>query len=72
MQSRELARIKYEWVDLDDGLLSGQKCKNSIRVPFIRGSEPQKIPFERKKCRVKEKKQTISIIEQIREIFKDF
>ena len=71
-RSRELARIKYEWVDLDDGLLSGQKCKNSIKVPFIRGSAPQKLPFERKKCRVKEKKQTKNIIEQIREVFKDF
>ena len=68
---RELARINNEWVDLKDGLLSGQDCKNSINVPFIKGSEPTIIPDARKKCRVKEKVPQNSIMDKVRKILED-
>ena len=45
----KLQRIKYVWTDIDDGLLSGKSCKNSLLVPFIRGTEPIKVPNDRKK-----------------------
>ena len=68
---RELARINNEWVDLKDGLLSGQDCKNSISVPFIKGSEPLVTPDARKKCRVKEKIPENSIMDKVRKILED-
>ena len=46
----KLQRIQYVWTDIDDGLLSGKSCKNSLLVPFIRGTEPIKVPNVRKKC----------------------
>ena len=44
-------RINYQWVDKDDGKLSGKRCKNSIIVPFINGTEPKDTPNIRKGCR---------------------
>ena len=44
-------RINYQWVDKDDGKLSGKRCKNSIIVPFINGTEPKDTPNIRKSCR---------------------
>ena len=46
-------RINYQWVDKEDGNLSGKRCKNSILVPYINGTEPQDIPNLRKNCRTK-------------------
>ena len=68
---RELARINNEWVDLKDGLLSGQDCKNSISIPIIKGSEPLVTPDARKKCRVKEKIPENSIMDKVRKILED-
>ena len=52
---RTPSRIEYEWVDINDGLLSGKECRNSFLAPFIRGTQPKVIPEERKKCRVSRK-----------------
>jgi len=68
---RELARINNEWVDLKDGLLSGPDCKNSINLPFIKGSEPTFTPNERRKCRVKEKDPESSIMGKVKKILQD-
>ncbi len=46
-------RINYQWVDKTDGKLSGRRCKNSILVPYINGTEPKDIPNNRKNCRTK-------------------
>ena len=40
----KLPRVKYIWTDKKDGLVSGEKCKNSLLVPFIIGTEPNTIP----------------------------
>ena len=46
----ELLRIKYSWTDLNDGLLSGKRCKDAIFVPFIKGTEPTVLPDKRSRC----------------------
>ena len=46
----ELLRIKYSWTDLNDGLLSGKRCKDAILVPFIKGTEPPVSPDKRSRC----------------------
>lgn len=32
--------VEYYWIDSKDGLLSAEKCKRAILVPFITGSQP--------------------------------
>ncbi|SVA47814.1 uncharacterized protein METZ01_LOCUS100668, partial [marine metagenome] len=64
-----IPRINYEWVDLKDGLLSGEKCNNSIKIPYIRGTEPKTIPNSRRKCRKSEDTYTSDILEKLREVF---
>ena len=32
--------VEYYWVDAEAGLLSAEKCKDAILVPFIAGSQP--------------------------------
>jgi penicillin-binding protein 1B len=44
-----LPRIHYVWTDINDGTLSGPKCKGSILTPFIKGTEPKPVP-SRKNC----------------------
>ena len=64
-----LPRVKYIWTDLKDGLLSGEACKNSIKVPFIKGTEPTKIPDVRRKCASKKQQSTETILDRLREVF---
>jgi len=64
---RKPSRIKYEWVDAKDGLLSGQRCKGSIFIPFIEGTEPEIIPQNRKKCRINKESYTSKVINKIKE-----
>ena len=49
---RKPSRIEYEWVDINDGLLSGKDCQGSFLAPFIKGTKPIITPNERKRCRV--------------------
>ena len=34
--------VNYEWVDESADLLAGPNCSESIRLPFIQGSEPKR------------------------------
>ena len=62
-------RIVYLWTDMNDGLLSGKKCKNSLLVPFIEGTEPKLIPNVRKKCAEKIKSREDTVMDKLKEIF---
>ena len=64
---RKPSRIRYEWVDIKDGLLSGEKCKGSILIPFVEGTEPEMIPQNRKKCRISEESYTTKVLNKIKE-----
>ncbi len=64
---RKPSRIRYEWVDAKDGLLSGERCKGSILIPFVEGTEPEMIPQNRKKCRISEESYTTKVIDKIKE-----
>jgi len=64
---RKPSRIRYEWVDVKDGLLSGERCKGSILIPFVEGTEPEMIPQNRKKCRISEESYTSKVINKIKE-----
>ena len=66
-----IPRINYEWVDLKDGLLSGEKCNNAIKVPYIRGTEPKTTPNSRRKCRKSEDSHTLDILEKLRGVFSE-
>ena len=64
---RKPSRIRYEWVDTKDGLLSGESCKGSILIPFVEGTEPEMIPQNRKKCRISEESYTTKVLNKIKE-----
>ena len=64
---RKPSRIRYEWVDEKDGLLSGERCKGSILIPFVEGTEPEMIPQNRKKCRISEESYTTKVLNKIKE-----
>ena len=64
---RKPSRIRYEWVDAKDGLLSGESCKGSILIPFVEGTEPEMIPQNRKKCRISEESYTTKVLNKIKE-----
>ena len=64
---RKPSRIRYEWVDAKDGLLSGERCKGSILIPFVEGTEPEMIPQNRKKCRISEESYTSKVLNKIKE-----
>ena len=64
---RKPSRIRYEWVDTKDGLLSGERCKGSILIPFVEGTEPEIIPQNRKKCRISEESYTAKVLNKIKE-----
>ena len=64
---RKPSRIRYEWVDAKDGLLSGERCKGSILIPFVEGTEPEIIPQNRKKCRISEESYSSKVINKIKE-----
>ena len=64
---RKPSRIRYEWVVVKDGLLSGERCKGSILIPFVEGTEPEMIPQNRKKCRISEESYTTKVLNKIKE-----
>ena len=65
------SRIKYVWVDKKDGLLSGERCKNSLLVPFINGTEPNTIPAVRNRCATKPEKNTSDVMQKLRKVFEE-
>ena len=67
--STSLPRIQYVWTDLEDGLKSGEKCKNSLLVPFIKGTEPTLVPESRKRCSGRGKMSENSVIDKLKQIF---
>lgn len=64
-----LSRIEYVWTDMRDGLLSGKKCKNSLLVPFIKGTEPKTIPSVRRKCANKLDRANSGALDKLRKVF---
>ena len=68
---RKPSRIRYEWVDVKDGLLSGERCKGSILIPFVEGTEPEIIPQNRKKCRISEESYSSKVINKIKEAIEE-
>ncbi len=44
------SRLNYVWTDRDDGKLSSSLCKNSLLIPYIRGTEPREMPTKRALC----------------------
>ena len=64
---RKPSRIRYEWVDAKDGLLSGKRCKRSILITFVEGTEPEMIPQNRKKCRISDESYTAKVLNKIKE-----
>ena len=61
--------VKMKLGDIDDGLLSGKSCRNSLLVPFIQGTEPIKVPNVRKKCFTKNPSNNGAKIDKIKKIF---
>ena len=64
---RKPSRIEYEWIDVNDGLLSGKECEGSFFAPFVSGTQPKVIPEERKKCRVNRVTYSSKILNKIKE-----
>jgi len=64
-----LPRINYVWTDIGDGLRSGKKCKNSILIPFIEGTEPNKIPDVRRECSSKIESSSNTVMDKLKKVF---
>jgi len=64
-----LPRINYVWTDIGDGLRSGKKCKNSVLIPFIEGTEPNKIPDVRRECSSKIESSRNTVMDRLKEVF---
>ncbi len=64
-----LPRINYVWTDIEDGLRSGKKCKNSILIPFIEGTEPNKIPEVRRECSSKIENSRNTVMDKLKQVF---
>jgi len=71
VQGNNFPRIKYVWVDKKDGLLSGEKCRNSLLVPFINGTEPNTIPAVRSRCATKPERNTSDVMQKLRKVFEE-
>ena len=71
VKGNNFSRIKYVWVDKKDGLLSGERCKNSLLVPFINGTEPNTIPAVRNRCATKPEKNTSDVMQKLRKVFEE-
>ncbi len=54
-----------------DGLVSGEKCKNSLLVPFIIGTEPNTIPSVRYKCASKPKRNQSDVMQKLKKVFEE-
>ena len=63
-------KIRYDWVNLEDGLLSGKECNNSVYMPFIKGFEPQVISPKAKNCRILERSYKTDFVEKVKKIVK--
>ena len=68
-QKTVLPRINYVWTDMNDGLLSGKKCKNSLLVPFIEGTEPNITPSVRRKCSNRNENPSEGLLDKLKEVF---
>lgn len=68
-QKTSLPRINYVWTDMNDGLLSGKRCKNSLLVPFIKGTEPNITPTVRRKCSNRKETSDGGFLERLKEAF---
>ena len=71
IEKNSFSRIKYVWTDKNDGLLSGEKCKNSLLVPFIIGTEPNTIPTVRNKCASRPKKDQSDVMQKLKKVFEE-
>ena len=71
IERNSFSRIKYVWTDKKDGLLSGEKCKNSLLVPFIIGTEPNTIPSVRSKCASKPKRNQSDVMQKLKKVFEE-
>ena len=71
IEKNSFSRIKYVWTDKNDGLLSGEKCKNSLLVPFIIGTEPNTIPSVRNKCASRPKKDQSDVMQKLKKVFEE-
>ena len=71
VEENKMARVKYVWTDKKDGLASGEKCKNSLLVPFIIGTEPNTIPSVRNKCASKPKRNKSDVMQKLKKVFED-
>ena len=71
VERNKFPRIKYVWTDKRDGLVSGEKCKNSLLVPFIIGTEPNTIPSVRNKCATKSKRNQSDVMQKLKKVFEE-
>ena len=71
VERNNFPRIKYIWTDKKDGLVSGEKCKNSLLVPFIIGTEPNTIPSVRSKCATKPKRNQSDVMQKLKKVFEE-
>ncbi len=71
VEKNNFTRVKYIWTDKKDGLVSGQKCKNSVLVPFIIGTEPNTIPSVRNKCASKPKRNQSDVMQKLKKVFEE-
>jgi len=71
VEKNSFPRVKYIWTDKKDGLVSGQKCKNSVLVPFIIGTEPNIIPSVRNKCASKPKRSQSDVMQKLKKVFEE-
>jgi hypothetical protein len=49
--------------------LSGKRCKNSLLVPFIKGTEPNITPTVRRKCSNRKETSDGGFLERLKEAF---
>tara|TARA_B100000700_G_scaffold69052_1_gene76498 strand:+ start:9 stop:2300 length:2292 start_codon:yes stop_codon:yes gene_type:complete len=71
VEKNSFSRVKYIWTDKKDGLVSGEKCKNSLLVPFIIGTEPNTIPSVRSKCASKPKRNKSDVMQKLKKVFEE-
>jgi len=71
VEKNSFSRIKYIWTDKKDGLVSGEKCKNSLLVPFIIGTEPNTIPSVRKRCASNPKSNQSEVMQKLKKVFEE-
>ena len=65
---KQPSKVKFEWIDSADGLLSGRGCKASIQIPYIIGTEPDYLPLNRRKCRGQDISYKSKVVSKIKEV----